>query len=81
MADEDEEAYHTSDSPATEYERVERMRADNARKLQEDFERAMSPDYSRKGRFQTHNCYVCDHGNKPCTGEKPVCQNMRARND
>jgi hypothetical protein len=78
----DEEAYHTSTSPAEEYERVERMRADNARKLQADFERAMAPDYSRKGIFQTHNCAYCLDGELPCRqGAVNRCDNPRARND
>ena len=77
----DEEAYHATANPFDEAARVERMRAENARKLQADFEKAMAPDYTREGRFQTHNCYACDHGKKPCVGEKPVCQYMRARND
>ncbi len=31
----DEEAYHHSDSPASEYERVERMRAEMKRKMEQ----------------------------------------------
>ncbi len=114
----DHEAYHTSDSPATEYERVERMReemqkaitpdgpiippdekseAEYRRKIAEGgvqyiahsytvsaaaFEKAMAPDYSRKGIFQTHNCYQCNHGELPCKqGAWNRCDNPRARND
>lgn len=45
-------------------------------------EKAMGPDFSRKNTFFAyHNCYKCEHGEKPCVGDKPVCQYPHARND
>lgn len=40
------------------------------------------PDYSRKGIFQTHNCWKCDSGKKPCAHGNPHnCEYPHARND
>lgn len=40
------------------------------------------PDYSREGIFQTHNCYECEHGKKPCPyGNPHQCEYPHARND
>ena len=40
------------------------------------------PDYSRKGIFQTHNCWRCKDGAKSCPNGNPRnCENLHARND
>jgi len=40
------------------------------------------PDYSREGIFQTHNCWMCDHGRLKCVnGSYSQCSYPRARND
>jgi hypothetical protein len=40
------------------------------------------PDYSRDGIFQTHNCWMCDHGRLKCVnGSYAQCSYPRARND
>jgi hypothetical protein len=73
-AQDDEEAYHTSSSPAEEYDRVERMRT--------EMEKAMGPDYSKQGIFIHHRCAYCDDGRLPCRQGAPNrCDNPRARND
>jgi len=47
-----------------------------------EMERAMGPDYSRKGIFQTHSCAYCRDGELPCKqGGAHRCDNPRARND
>ncbi len=40
------------------------------------------PDYSREGMFQTHNCWKCNDGAKPCVAGSPLqCEYPHARND
>lgn len=41
------------------------------------------PDYSRQGVFQTHNCYRCKDGERPCVrgGNPRRCEFLHARND
>lgn len=40
------------------------------------------PDYSRTGLFQTHNCWKCKDGERPCVNGSPSrCDNLHARND
>lgn len=42
------------------------------------------PDYSRKGIFQTHNCWRCQSGERPCIkgkGNERDCDSLHARND
>lgn len=40
------------------------------------------PDYSRSGIFQTHNCWKCANGAKPCvSGSSRQCEYPHARND
>lgn len=40
------------------------------------------PDYSREGIFQTHNCWKCSDGKKPCVNGHPHrCEYLHARND
>lgn len=47
-----------------------------------EFEEAMAPDYSRTGIFQTHNCWKCADGTKPCVQGGPHrCEYPHARND
>ncbi len=47
------------------------------------FEKAMNPDYTRKGVFQTHNCGRCNNGEEPCKqADNPrYCSYLHARND
>jgi hypothetical protein len=70
----EDEVYHTSSSPAEEYERVERMRR--------DMEKAMGPDHTKTGIFVYNRCAYCDDGRLPCRqGAVNRCDNPRARND
>ena len=40
------------------------------------------PDYSRSGMFQTHNCWKCGDGARPCVAGGPHrCEYPHARND
>lgn len=60
----------------------ENFYAHERRCIEADMARAMGPDYSRKGIFQTHNCAYCRDGELPCRqGAVHRCDNPRARND
>lgn len=40
-----------------------------------------APDQTREGLFQTHDCWRCEHGKKPCPNGQPSrCDYPIARN-
>ena len=71
------------EAPASKYGKFQLLCVDCLNDLEDEaFEKAMSPDYSRQGIFQTHNCAYCRDGELPCKqGGAHRCDNLRARND
>lgn len=58
------------------------MTATSKPDAEREMEKAVGPDHSREGIFVYHNCYLCDHGKKPCVlGGSHRCEYPQARDD